>query len=73
MSLSQDPITKVLGVQHKPGKSLKDGRLKQTKDTQVYIPIVETIQHLVSRSQTHPTASEGKGLVDYYRASRSEA
>ena len=28
---------------------------------------------LVSRSQTHPTASEGKGLVDYYRASRSSA
>ena len=28
---------------------------------------------LVSCSQTHPTASEGKGLVDYYRASYSNA
>ena len=44
MSLSQDPITKVLGVRHKPGK---DGHLKQTKDTLVYIPILETIQHLL--------------------------
>ena len=35
--------------------------------------VVITDLSLVLRSQTHPTASEGKGLVDYYRAGRSSA
>ena len=37
-----------LGFHHIPGKFLKDGSIKKIKDNMVYIPILKTIQHLLS-------------------------
>lgn len=37
-----------LGVRHIPGKFLKDGSVKQINESMVYIPILKTIQHLLS-------------------------
>lgn len=37
-----------LGSQHISGKFLKDGSVKQVKENMVYVPILKTLQRLLS-------------------------
>ena len=46
-SLLQEPVPILLGTRTQPGKFLKDGTVKETKDTLVYIPVLKTLEHLL--------------------------
>lgn len=44
----KEPVHITFGVRHIPGKFLRDGSLKQIKESMIYIPILNTIEHLLS-------------------------